>query len=1019
MKKLIEYVLRNRRAIIFIVFILMALGIYSLFSLSQAVFPKVVFPQIVIKIDRGFAPLKDMEVNVTKPIEDAMQTVAGVRSIRSKTRRGSAEIQLTFDWKTNLGQAYQSVLAKASEVKSILPRDAAITITRMTTSTYPVAGYSVYSDIFSLKTMRDIALHTIKPQLEGIKGVDKIEVIGGVGPEFKVVLKPEKLAQYHLNPLNVIDMIKKSNNVDFLGTITQEYRLFLGFANYQVGGKNDIENILLGYNKGLPIYVKQVATVEETTTELVRITSTNGHPAVLFNVIKHPNANVIAVSKRVDQRLAQIQKHLPYGMKISKWYDLSEFVKKSIRGVALNILEGVLIISLIIFLFLRRLRTSLPIIIIMPLTVILSFLIIKLVGFTLNIMTLGGLTAAIGILVDNASVVVENIVRHRDEGEIKQNAIINGTSEIIPPLISATLTTVAVFVPLVMLSGVSGFFFKASSATMAIALSLSLLLAIFVTPIITYYILGEKGAKTNKTIENRLIQRVYKKVLGFTLQHSGFIILISVMLAGGAVYVYMHLSTGFLPTWDEGTFIMDLDTKPGTSLSEMNRIVNGVEKVIQTVPEIKTYSRQTGDEAVRPNQAHFFMHPQSLKGQKPLSVFEVMNKLEKKLAKAFPDLNVDLHQILPDRFHDLIGRQNTVIIKLFGNNLSDLNTAYNILKPKLEKISTIAKVKGRIPETQPEFFITFKKYRLAKLGISMSDVSSQIKTILWGTKATEVVQGIKPVGVRVIYPNKYHKYIENLRTVPIFTNDGRFFPLSSIADITVKDVPGKVYHENGSPVLNIDVKTKTSDLRGNVDAIQKVINRVTLPTGVTVRLGGDWSNQLRSFRELVFVLSLAAILVFALLLFEFKSYRVSLIIFISTLFSLSFVIFGLAITNTSFNVSTFMGLITSLGIVVNNGILIMDFVERYKKQGVSVQERLIRAGTIRIRPVMITSITTIGGFLPMALRLGGGGEMLQPFAVAVISGLVGSMFFSLIVIPNMYNVFKGRERNVEDQEVIT
>jgi len=1005
MKKIVAAVLENKTAITFIIFILTLLGGYSLLTLSQSVFPKVVFPQMIIRADRGFAPLKDMEMLVTKPLEDGLHSISGIKTIKSETFQGSSKLQLTFNWGTDLNQAYQSVLSKSGEIKALLPLDTILEITRMTTSAFPVAGFSIYSDKASLLSLRKYALKEIKPVLERIAGVDKVEVIGGVDAEYKIILQPEKMAQYHLSPLKIIEAIRNSNKIVFLGTVTEEYKLFLGISDYQLKGASDIENIIIGHSSGTPVYLNQVARVINGTTTKAISTSTDGHPAVLFNITKHPDANVINVSRDVTAVLAKLQTILPPEMHISKWYDLSEFVQKSIHGVAFNLLTGIAIISLVVLLFLKRLRTSLPLIIFMPLTLMITLLVMKILGLSLNIMTLGGLTAAVGILVDNASVLVENISRYFDKGMDTKTAIIDGTAEVITPLLTSTLTTIAVFIPMIMLDGVSGFFFNASSATIAISLTLSFILAIVFIPIMALHFFGKNSGPVQDALKDGFLQRTYKIILTATLKRPGIIALISILMAGAAVVMFFRLPTSFLPVWDEGTFIMDMDSAPGTSLEEMGRIVDGVEKVIRSIPEIKTYSRQTGDEAVRPNEAHFYMHPQPVQGQSSISIFDVMDKLESELARVYPELNVDLHQILPDRFIDMSGRQNAIIIKLTGNDQNKLVDAFSTVKAALDKVPYIQKIKGKLPHNSPEFRIEFRKEALVRAGLTEAEVSAQIKIALAGAIATEVIKGVERINVRLNYPKTYKQYLEQIPSLPIFTNSGKYLPLSAVANIKVINSPSNIYHENGTPIINIDVKTKSGDMRKNVRALQNAIDTLPLPSGVNVNIGGDWKTQQKSFQQLIFILCLSGFLVFSLLLLEFRDYKIALVIFIGTIFSLSFVVFGLVLTRISFNVSTFIGMITSLGIVVNNGILVVDFVEQYKKKGFSIRNSLIKAGTVRIRPILITSITTIGGFLPMALRFGNGGEMLQPFAVAVIFGLMGSMFFSLIVTPCMYLFF--------------
>ncbi len=1008
MEKLIRKIIANRTPIIFIVFILFAAGVFSLFKMSKSVFPEVIFPQIVIKINSGYAPLENMEMNIVKKMEDSMQTVAGLKYMTSKIRRGSAEVNLTFDWGVNVDQAYQSVLTKASEVKSVLPADSLMMIRKMTTSTYPFSGYSLYSDTYSLVELRDIAEHTIKPQIESLDGIDMVEVIGGVCPEYEVIIKPEKLMQYHITSANVIDAVRNANRIDFLGSITQEYRFLLTVADYRLNGKRDIEDILIKRRQGQPVYLKQVAQVLESVSRQVSITSTDGHSAVLFNIIMHPNADVVRVSKLVGQKMNHIRQHLPKGMKISKWYDLADFVKKALNSIMINILSGILIISVVVLIFLRSARSSIPIIIAMPLTIAVSFLLMKVFGLSLNVMTLGGLTAALGLLVDDVSIIVENIIRHRETGEEETNAVISGSAEIIPASIFGTITTIIVFLPMTMLNGVHGFFFKPFFSVATIALSLSLLLSIFVTPLLVSYIQRHRGGRKVFHPEGK-IPEIYKKVLTFSLKRSGFVTFLSGVIVCAAIIISFHVSTQYLPVWDEGTFIMDIDTKPGTSLAEMDRVVRGVEKVIKSIPEIRTYTRSTGDDEVRPNEAHFYLRPQNLPGKSRLSTFKIMDKLEKRLSDNFPYLNIDLHQILPDRFNNLIGHDNTITLELYGDNADSLDTAKKLVTRAVESLPAVKAVKGKHVDKQPEIFISYNKVKLAKMGLDESDVSGQVETALHGTVATHIVSGVKNENVRIVYPARYGKFIDDIKQIPVFSATGAVFPLMSVATVSIKNVREMVFHKNGMPVIYMDVKTKNADLRGNVRKIQGALDKVSLPAGFSVQLGGDWARQLSAFGELMVILSLAALFIFAILLLEFKNYRIASIIFFGTLFSLSFIVFGLVITNTSFNVSTFMGFITSMGIAVNNGILIMDFAEKYKSRNLDAEKRIVMAGLVRIRPILITSITTIGGFLPMAMSLGGGGEMLQPFAVAVISGLLGSIFFSLIVIPTLYYRFERQE----------
>ncbi len=1002
MNSFIQGILKNKTPILFIVLSIIIVSGYNIFSISQSVFPKVAFPQIKIKIDRGFVPLKQMQMQVTKPLEDRLYTINGIKRIDSKTYQGVAKLSLTFGWNTNLNLAYQIILTKVSEVTSSLPKNSKIKIVKMTTSAFAVEGYSLYSNTIPLYKLKEYVTNMIKPSLERLHGVSKVEVIGGVNKEYRVILKPNKLIEYHLNPLKVLNTIKKSNSIKFIGTITQEYKMYLGISDYQLKNINDIKNTVLKTINNKIVYLKDVANIKLEDTANTIITSTNGYPAVLFNIIKHQNANVLSVSKEVDKRLNILKSRLPKDAHISKWYDLAQFVQKSINGVIYNLLLGMIIVSLVVILFLKNIKMSFSLLIFIPITMIISLMIMKYFGMTLNIMSLGGVTAALGILVDNASVMVENIQRYFNKEKDISSAVIKGTSEVVNPLIFATLTTIAVFIPLLLLNGIAGFFFKSTSMAIVITLSISLLLSIFFIPILIHYFFKNADFIFKKEVKYTLLQRLYKKILNNVLKLPAIIILLSIAFGGYSVYLFNSLPTSFLPTWDEGTFVMDLDTPVGTSLKEMKRIIKGVEKVIKNTPVIQTYSSQIGDAAVRPNEAHFFMHPKIQTSKNTLSTFDIMDNLEKKLISKYPELNVDLHQILPDRFIDFSGKQKAVIVQLTSSNQKDLITSYKIIKNDLKGFDFIKKIKAKVPEDAPLFDISYKKDILSQKHLSENYISNQIKIALKGDIATKIYHGIKTVPLRVMFAKKYRKYIEKLKDLPIFTQNGKYIPLGNLANIKIKMRPRSAYSQNGMQIIKMEVKTNSKNLQKNVKLIEAKLNKLKLPQDVGVELAGDWKNQQKSFNQLLYITIFAAFLIFILLLWQFKKYIVAFIVFLGALLSLSFVIYGLYITKTSFDVSAFIGLIISLGIVVNNGILVVSFIENIKQKSLSIKSAITEAATLRVRAIMITSITTIGGFLPMAMKLGNSGGMLQPLAVAVIFGLIGSIIISLIVIPCFY-----------------
>ena len=1007
MEKLIDIILRHRLAVLFVFGILILSSIAFLTSMPAGVFPNATFPRILVQVERGYAPITDMEITTTKPLEDALRNVEGVRIARSKTSRGYAEIELYFDWDIDLMQAYQLVQARISDVRGKLPPGTGILVKRMTTSAYPMSGYAIYSDVRSQQQLRDLAEFTIRPLLSGVRGVYQIEIVGGERPEFWIQLKPERLAFYKISPLMIEKSLKEINQVKFIGKVTDKYRIHLGFQNDLLYSVNDIKNTVISVYNGIPLKLSNIADVLLTSKEEYIVTTANWHRAVLIDVLKQPNANGVSVGNRVDKIIAKIKNDLPADVHFEKTYDQESFVKRSIIGVSENILIGIFIISLIVIFFLRSFRASWSIIVIMPLVMVLSFFLIYIFKLSINIMTLGGIAAALGILVDNATVVVENIFRHHTEGQALNKAIIKGSAEVIPPMFGATLTTVIVFVPLVFVTGLTGIFFKPMALTLAIAVFFSLLLAISITPILTQLFLNKKNRFEQKKNFLSGIQSAYEKILLFVLNKKIIILAILLVIVVLSGFLFTQLHSGFLPKWDEGAFVMNYKALPGTSLEETNRLAVQLENIMKNYPEIEAYSRRTGRGIAHRHPANEGDYLISLRKDHKRSTLQIMNDLNEEATAHIPGLYLDFVQVLPDRLKDLAGEEKPIDILVFGNDNAVLKKTAQEIYEKLKPVKGLLGLTPADLPSEPEFDIRVDHEKAAQLGFQPGDVQKLIETAIWGRVSTHIKQGMRLVGVRLRYPPSFRKNLEALKQLQILSPSGAMVPLKQFAAITIREGQAAIIHENGSLVAKVLADISGRDLGSVIKDVKEVLHKVKLPYGVSVSLGGDYESQLKSFEQLFFVLVLAALLIFVVLLFEFNRFRTALAIFLGTVFSFTFVIIGLYLTRTSFDISSFIGTITVLGIVVNNGILLMDFTAGYRLMGKSKTEALLQAGRIRIRPILMTNTTTIAGFLPLALQVGTGGEILQPFAVAVISGLVGSMFFSLIVIPVLYDWFEN------------
>jgi len=1002
-KNVLNWALRYRMALLFVVSILVIASVAFLITMPAGVFPNATFPRILVQLERGYAPLSDMEITTTKPVEDVLRTVEGVRIVRSKTSRGYAEVELYFDWNMDQMQAYQLVQAKVSDVRGKLPPGTGILVKRMTTSAYPMSCYAIYSDARSQRQLRDLAEFTVRPLLSGLSGVYQIEIVGGERPEFWVELNPDKLAFYQISPLSIESKLKKINKVKFLGKITDHYRIHLGFQNDLFRTAADLGNAVLFARNGLPVKLSDLATVSLTSKEEYILTTANWKRAVLIDVLKQPKANGVAVGNEIDEAIAVLKKNLPADIRLAKTYDQEAFVKRSIWGVSENILAGILIISLIVFLFLRSFRASWPIIIFMPLVIILSFFLMRLFHLSINIMTLGGIAAALGILVDNATVVVENIMRHRAEGQTEDKAIISGAEQVISPMFAATLTTVIVFVPLIFVSGLTGIFFKPLALTLAVSVIISLILAVFVIPIFTSLFLKNQNVLKAPSKLIRALQQGYDTILQFLLRRKVLIFMLLFVITALSIFLYPKLHSGFLPEWDEGAFVLNYKALPGTSLKETDRLLVQLEDIMHQDPAIAAYSRRTGRGIAHRHPANEGDYLISLKEKRRRSTFRVMDDLTRQASAMIPGLYLDFVQVLPDRLKDLAGEEKPVDILIFGNNQALLQKTAQEIYQKLKPISGLVGLRlGELP-AEPEFDIQVDHQKAAQLGFLPGQVQKLIETAIWGRVSTYIEQGMRLVGVRLRYPPDFRKNLTALQNLSILSPKGMMVPIRQIASVQIREGQAAILHENGSMVAKVLADISGRDLGSVVTDIKSALANIKLPYGVSVHLGGDYESQLNSFRQLFFVLILAGLLVFVVLLFEFNRLRTALSILLGTIFSFTFVVFGLWLSGTPFDISSFMGTITVLGIVVNNGILLIDFTEHFRSQGKLRTEALLLAGRVRLRPILMTNTTTIAGFLPLAFNMSTGGEILQPFAVAVISGLLGGLFFSLIVIPVLYD----------------
>jgi CzcA family heavy metal efflux pump len=1008
MRGLSRFAVENKGAMVFTALLLSLIGLYLIFEIPQGVFPDATFPRIAVMADYGLAPLKEMEMEIAKPIEEAAMMVEGVRLVRSSISRGSAEINIDFEWDQDMFRAYQLVQAQISGIQNQLPKGLQLEVRRFTTSTYPVAGYSLTSDKLDLLQLRDLAIYAIRPQLASIPGIFNVEVMGGKEREYWINLDSHKLVALKLDYRQIEEALQKSNSLKYVGRLNESNKLYLNIADNRFLKIDDIKKTIVARRDATPIFLSDIATIEPALKETFLACESDLKPAVLITVIKQPGTNAVGIMKEVENRWKDLQKVLPATVQVKKWYDMTDFIRRSIGSVRDAILLGALLTILILLLFLRRIRITLVTAAIIPVALLITFIFIKLLGTNLNLMSLGGLAAAIGILIDNAIVVSENVERYLEDGFPRTEAVIQATSEIIPPLLGATLTTLVVFVPLIFLTGVPGIFFRALASTLAIAIFVSVLLAVFLTPALAVIFISTKKKEPGRFLP--YIVSLQQRALKTSMKRPFIIWILIILFTSIALFSYMRIPSGFLPEWDEGTIVHDYLAPPGSSIEGTKSMLKSIAEYIMTIPDVETYSLRTGRSLAHPrthaNDGDFVI---SLKKGHKRSSLEIMDMLRKFDERYEPRLEPELFQVLPDRLNDLSGEIAPIVIKVFGKNLPIIQQVAEQIADSLERVEGAVDVYKGYFRGEPELIIYVYPQAASRYGLTVDEVNQAVHMALWGDVPTSMMEGLKMIPVRVRYPKADYDHFENIGKLPLYlASIDRVLLLEEVADIQKR--PGKtdIDHENLSQVVNIKAQISGRDLGSIIGDVRVMLAKIPLPPGVTVNIGGQYESQQRAFHELLLILAFGVLLVFAILLFEFKSFRTSGIILMGTVLSVSGVFLMLWITNIPLDISAFMGMIMIVGVVVNNGILFIDYAEKYLQEKSDVAEALLMAGRVRLRPILMTTLATIFGFLPLAIAFGEGSEMLQPLAISMIGGMSLSMLLSLLVIPGLYWVVHGK-----------
>jgi CzcA family heavy metal efflux pump len=1010
-----RFATRNALSITFISAALCLAGFFCALRTPSSVFPQTNFPRVVILVDNGIMPAGEMMATVTRPIEEAMKEIPGALTVRSATKRGSAQINVFFNWRADMAQSELYVLGRLSQIRDDLPATAKTEIERVTFSAFPIIGVSLTSSNRDITSLWETANYELKPRFLQIPGVARVEITGGREPEYHVIVNPLKLQAAGLDLRDINDALTKNNLFAPAGMMEENYHLYLTTVDGRVHSAADIENLVIAVRGSHPVQIKDVALVKRGAEPVFQSITAQGRDAVLLNVMSQPDGSTLDIAAALKSQLEQLRQELPPDMRLTFFYDQSIFVRDSVRSVWDAILFGLILSVLILFCFLKNWGSVWTAVVTIPITVLITLVAMKLAGMTFNMMTLGGIAASIGMVIDDAIVVVEAMFVKIAAGRPRLAGIQEAVGEILKPLVGSTLTPVVVFIPLAFLSGIAGVFFRALALTMVVSLLTSLVLALTLTPSLAAWFIrdrekSEPGRPPKNLDGGFLLSRVirlYEWALRAALRFRWLAVLACAGIVVASVDIYRHLESDFLPDFDEGGFIIDFHAPPGTSLTETSCQLDEAERILSSNPDVEGYSRRLGAELgmfiTEPYRGDFAV---KLKASREHSTDEVIAGLRHTFNEQFPAFRWEFPGILTDVIGDLQLTPEPVEIKLFSPDLNWLRQVAPRVEEQIKAIPGVVDTFNGLTETGPSFNFRVHPAAAARFGLSVQDIATAVNTALLGQTASYVLEGDRVVNIRVLASPSDVNRIAALSELPLRAASGAIIRLAQVADVTEEPSEVELDRDDLRQDIIVSARLEGRDLGTAMNEIREKLSQDKwLPPG-TIEYGGLYQQQQESFHNLLMVLLAAILLVFTVLLIEFRSFNEPLAIVFGAILAMFGTIAALRITGTSLNIVSFLGAIIGVGIVAKNGILMLDFVHQLEAEGVELTESLVRSGHRRLRPVLMTSFAAALGMLPLAWGIGSGAEILRPLAVAVIGALCISVLLSLIATPVAYYILR-------------
>ena len=1007
------YILKNKLAIILIITLLALVGYKLSNTIPKGVLPNIFFPRIEVSIDNGHAPISQMLYAVTKPSEEALKTVQDVQKIVSSTSVGSTEINLYFDWSIDPYLAYQLVQARMADIKNSISPDAKITIRQATPSMYPVSIYAIGSNDVSRAKLTEKLYYELKPVMLGIEGVYDIQMKSPAWSEYKLVLDSKKVAEYKLNIDDIIIQLKAQNSIDFLGLINAKHTQYILSLNQKRDNANDLLSLRINLGNQKSIKLSDIALLLEKQNPIKQYSASSRYKnSLVFNLLRQPSANSIDVQNAFNKKVEELNKKLSKeGIHIEKYYDGTDFIKEAVGSVIDAIALGSLIAVLIIFFFLRKFTLSLAALVIIPVAFFITMIGMKFIGIDFNIFSLGGMVAALGGLIDQMLIVIENIERHYEKGESKQNAIIKGAKEILPIMSVATTLSVLIFIPLLLVSGIVGEFFKQLSIVLVITYIVSQIIAIFLTPIIAYLALP-KTLNKHEDFMQKYIDK-YITFLRKSFKYSWISLPIIIASLATSVYLYLHTPSTFLPEWDEGNIVVDLVMPTDITLEQSRSEFEQIGKIISLVKEVEGWTMRIGTGLGglnKPiNQGDFLV---TLSSHHKRSSFEVIDELRAKIEQQIPNIvELGISQVLEDRLGDIMGADAPIAVMLFGSNPDEIIHEGYTLQKKLRDIKDVEEVNVLTSYASPSINIKAKSIALSRYGIDENMIRKQIRTLYYGEVVASVANGEKLTNVRVVMSRPDIDpivYLQQKLKIYSPTLKQRI-PLKEVANISFEHKVAEVTHYNLSPVCVLGIRFKGNDMSGVVKEIQHTLDKAGLPDNITTDISGFYKEQQKSFEEMSLVILFAIVIIFIGLLLNFSSLRIAFSILMALILTTTGVLGALFLTAKPLDIMAFMGILIVLSIVINNNVLIFDFYQMNSEKRDDEIEQQLDALALRAKPILMTMVSNALALLPIALAIGTGTQIIQDLAIAIMGGLLFAIVINLFIVPLFFYFIRIRD----------